>query len=111
MFRYQPPELFPTDPRELVQDLAYTRSVLYGSAVDVYSFGLVMTELFELQPPFAVLSDRTLLTEQSRRRAVPALPTGVSDDLRALAARCVCEDPEARPSMSTVIELLRAARP
>ena len=64
--------------------------------VDVYSFGLLLCEMYTRELP-----DPTRVSEQ--------IGLINNDCLRDLSLRCIAYDPEARPDMSEVVDILYRA--
>ncbi|EQC24681.1 TKL protein kinase, partial [Saprolegnia diclina VS20] len=98
------PEVFRV-PGETAEDCVYT------SAADIYSFGVVLTELFTHTEPYSELVDRrnveTLVrTGQLRPRISEACPLW----LRTLTEKCLAFDPTARPTAAEIVDELYAHR-
>ncbi|KNC49867.1 TKL/DRK protein kinase [Thecamonas trahens ATCC 50062] len=93
------------------------RGEAYGPAVDVYSFGVLLTELVTRQLPFRdQLDERTLrdmgelLDAVRDGTAKPTLPAWLAGPLAALINDCLETKAEARPEMARVAKRLRVLR-
>jgi eukaryotic-like serine/threonine-protein kinase len=82
------------------------------TASDLYSFGLLLQELFTGQRPFRAGDDSAVLLDRARRAAVPA-PHGLDADLTRLIQRLKSLAPTERPTAVDTLERLRwiAAKP
>jgi tetratricopeptide (TPR) repeat protein/tRNA A-37 threonylcarbamoyl transferase component Bud32 len=89
-------------PEQAVGDPATTAS-------DMYSFGLVLQELFTGRPPYYETRDSDELLERVRRGETPAA-TGIGTDLEQLIARLKSLAPSQRPTAVEVVERLRWIR-
>lgn len=96
-YRYMAPEVFRHEP--------------YSLKVDVYSFAMILFQLFETTTPFAghdpVDAARQAAMLGARpgfppRKAVPAM----TEELRRLVADCWAADPDARPTFEDVVARL-----
>lgn len=82
---------------------------IVSSASDMYSFGLLLQELFTGQLPYGETVDRTTLIEKAKRGESQPV-TGVSSDLGALIGRLKSLAPAARPTAVEVVERLGRIR-
>jgi serine/threonine-protein kinase len=89
-------------PEQAVGDPATTAS-------DMYSFGLVLQELFTGRPPYYETRDSDELLERVRRGETPAA-AGIGADLERLIARLKSLAPSQRPTAVEVVERLRWIR-
>ncbi len=78
----------------------------YGTAVDVYSFGMVIYEMLSGQLPFALLSPVEAAVRVVRDNLRPDLPDSVPSELAALVKRCWAVDVNERPAASELEALL-----
>jgi serine/threonine protein kinase len=91
--RWRPPEL--------------TRgSGKYSAKVDVYSFALVMFELFAMQVPFGDLDGVTAAAKAAYENLRPVLPLHLPAALRSLIAMCWSELPASRPDFVHICRAL-----
>ncbi|EQC26081.1 TKL protein kinase [Saprolegnia diclina VS20] len=83
----------------------------YGFAADIYSFGVILTELDTLLPPYASLSKCSTFDIMSRVYKGELRPT-LSDTCQPwysnLANKCLAFDPKDRPSANDIVTLLQA---
>ncbi len=75
-------------------------------ASDLYSFGLLLQELFTGARPFDAADDSAALLDRARRGAVPA-PQGIDTDLARLIQRLKSLAPSDRPTAVDTLERLR----
>ncbi|KAI7841021.1 hypothetical protein COHA_005249 [Chlorella ohadii] len=98
-YRYMAPEVFRHEP--------------YNSRVDVYSFSMIVYQLFEFQPPFAgmdpVEAARQAALYERRPEFVALMqPHPQKKELRELIARCWAPNPEDRPAFVQLVKELEA---
>ncbi|KAL4856575.1 SUMO-activating enzyme subunit 2 [Chlorella vulgaris] len=98
-YRYMAPEVFRHEP--------------YNSRVDVYSFSMIVYQLFEFQPPFAgmdpVEAARQAALYERRPEFVALMqPHPMKKEVRELIARCWSPNPEDRPAFATLVKELEA---
>jgi serine/threonine-protein kinase len=79
------------------------------SASDMYSFGLLLQELFAGKPPYDTTLDRTTLLARTQVGATTAV-TGVDGDLAALIQRLKSTAPAQRPTAVEAADRLRWIR-
>lgn len=80
-----------------------------SAASDIYSFGLMLQELFSSQSPYEEAIDLTTLLKKAVRGETRPI-TGVSSDLAALINRLKSPVPMARPSAVETVERLHRIR-
>jgi serine/threonine protein kinase len=79
----------------------------YSKQVDVYSFALVLFELFAMQLPFAdVLDGVTAAAKAAYEQLRPTLPPHLPRVLSQLIAQCWAEEPTDRPDFVHVCRTL-----
>mmetsp|Transcript_11768 Transcript_11768/g.31664 ORF Transcript_11768/g.31664 Transcript_11768/m.31664 type:complete len:925 (-) Transcript_11768:435-3209(-) len=85
--------------------------LLHGSkafATDVYSFGMLMYEIFEHKVPFEDLQWNTQVEDHVLRGDRPPITPPLWDDaMLELVKRCWDADPDKRPTMSEVVAVLK----
>ncbi|OQS02263.1 kinase, partial [Thraustotheca clavata] len=82
---------------------------VYDYACDIYSLGVVLSELSTLQPPYADLNTKSyqLLNPIREGSLRPRVSESCEPWLRDLAERCLAFDPQQRPTAIQVIDFLR----
>lgn len=98
-YRYMAPEVFRHEP--------------YNSRVDVYSFSMIVYQLFEFTPPFGgadpVEAARAAAMYDRRPEFVSLMrPEPIKKEIRELITRCWAPDPEARPAFDHIASELTA---
>ncbi|KAI8477080.1 MAG: kinase-like domain-containing protein [Monoraphidium minutum] len=98
-YRYMAPEVFRHEP--------------YNLKVDVYSFAMIIFQLFETTVPFAGHDPVDAARQAAMLGARPGFPprkatTAMTDALRRIVDDCWNADPEARPSFEDVVGRLEA---
>lgn len=96
-YRYMAPEVFRHEP--------------YNSSVDVYSYAMIVYQLFEHAPPFvgmdAVAAARAASTSHTRPSFVRLKePKQLNAEIRELIARCWAPNPDDRPGFREVCAVL-----
>ncbi|MCA9672753.1 MAG: protein kinase [Myxococcales bacterium] len=85
------------------------RGLALSSAADVWALGVMLFEMLGGTLPFGYSSPLAIATQVCGKEPSPSLPPGgAGDALRALVARCLDKDPDARPSAAQVAEALEA---
>jgi serine/threonine protein kinase len=86
----------------------------YNEKADIFSFGLIMFELFKRQPRSALLAcpdeAETMAGETAHGRR-PRLPWRWPAPLRALIAECWAEAPAQRPAATEIVARLTEMKP
>ncbi|KAG1685313.1 hypothetical protein DVH05_008475 [Phytophthora capsici] len=87
----------------------------YDDAADIYSFGVLLTELDTNKIPYSntrgpngkTLSDTTIMHRVASGRLYPKVRASCEQALKDLVAQCIAEDPTKRPTASEVARELR----
>ncbi|OQR83454.1 hypothetical protein ACHHYP_14690, partial [Achlya hypogyna] len=84
----------------------------YSYAADIYSFGVILTELDTLQPPFADLKiGMWAILDQVRQGTLrPSVSATCAPWLAQLAADCMAYDPALRPTAQAIVDMLQHQR-
>eukprot|EP00897_Mesotaenium_endlicherianum_P010687 jgi/Mesen1/9647/ME000671S09012 len=80
----------------------------YSNKVDVYSFGIVMWELFTRQIPFASMSP-VQAAHAVTKKIRPVIPEAVPSELCHIMSACWHHEPGQRPTFQEVVALLEDA--
>jgi hypothetical protein len=84
----------------------------YDRKVDVYSYGVVLCELFSRTPAYShklqTITYNDILDLVLDMGATPLIPEWCGAKLKSLISRCLNRDPASRPSFSSIIAELRA---
>ncbi|GMF11207.1 unnamed protein product [Phytophthora lilii] len=91
----------------------------YGTAVDIYSFGTLLTELDTNQIPYdnvrasngKIMSDLTILHRVATGKLHPKVRDTCGKALRDLVERCLLDDPSKRPTAPAIAYELRVIQP
>jgi len=106
-----PSSLLETERGSVLGTLAYmspeqARGETATTASDLYSFGLLLQELFTGLPPFDKADDSAALLDRASRGGVPP-PKGIDTDLARLIQRLKSLAPAERPTAVDTLERLR----
>ena len=85
----------------------------YSEAVDIYSFGVVLTELDTRNLPFPDFRgqcEMTLAYEVARQKRRPEFSANAPLELMTLGRACMEHDPQLRPSALQVLQQLQAMK-
>ncbi|KAJ0412302.1 hypothetical protein ATCC90586_009492 [Pythium insidiosum] len=74
------------------------RGERYTEKADMYSFGVVLTELATCAKPFEGVTNALIVLKVTSGEERPSLGTDCPDDIRDLGERCLSYDPNDRPS-------------
>ncbi|GLE09998.1 hypothetical protein PINS_up021972 [Pythium insidiosum] len=74
------------------------RGERYTEKADMYSFGVVLTELATCAKPFEGVTNALIVLKVTSGEERPSLGTDCPDDIRELGERCLSYDPNDRPS-------------
>ncbi|KAI4356138.1 hypothetical protein L6164_000185 [Bauhinia variegata] len=99
-YRWMAPELYST------VTLRQGEKKHYNNKVDVYSFGIVLWELFTNRMPFEGMSNLQAAYAAAFKQERPVLPEDISPGLAFIIQSCWVEDPNMRPSFSLIIRML-----
>src|SRR5438128_3951756 len=74
---------------------------------DIYSFGIIMYQIADGEPPFRNwLSDDNLLTMRICNGLRPEMPDSAPDEYKKLAERCCDADPNSRPDGEELCDII-----
>jgi serine/threonine protein kinase len=90
-------------PAELLNNGRMTK------AVDVYSFGMLMWELFTGSPPYSGLTVGQILVAVVYQNQRPPVPDDCPEAYRAIMEACWHADPTQRPTFDTISKNLQKA--
>lgn len=79
----------------------------YSVKVDVYSFGLVLWELWEKKRPFDEYTSRFDIIDAVRAGKRPAISESCPPTFKALIQRCWQAEPSRRPTMNYIVRYLK----
>jgi len=82
----------------------------YDEKCDVYSFGIILWEIYTREEPYKdsrqKLSLETFCEAVSHENLRPEIPNDCPTNIKTLILDCWEEDPDARPSFSTIVDRL-----
>ncbi|OQR85713.1 protein kinase [Achlya hypogyna] len=88
------------------------RGAKYDKSADIYSFGVILTELNTFQTPYAEVQaiPWRVIAEVAAGRLRPSLRADCPKWLRELATACMAHDPKQRPSAHDIVKQLQRQR-
>lgn len=93
VYNYTAPELYDDDKK-------------YGTAVDMFAFGLLLLELFTMRRPYEECKTPADVYRAVHSGTPPAALQDVSDNnIQAIIKACLIIDPAARPSANELLQL------
>lgn len=95
----------PLGPSDLSSTLA--AAITYDKAIDVYSFGILLWEIFMRESPYSEYSSTRAVMQAVVHGHRPRLPTNCPPPYVALMCDCWQGDPSARPSFDEIVQRLR----
>ncbi|CAO1945967.1 unnamed protein product [Urochloa humidicola] len=78
----------------------------YGRKVDVYSFGLILWEMFSGSIPYEELNPFQAAFAVFDKNVRPAIPTSCPAPVRLLIEQCWASHPEKRPDFCQIVQIL-----
>lgn len=92
---YTAPELFEEEPVD--------------EKVDVYSFGIILNEIYSKKQPYDGIKNPFLLQSKIANNFRPEIASRTSaSQFKSLITRCWHKDPKERPSFTEILEILRS---
>eukprot|EP01122_Echinamoeba_exundans_P003341 TRINITY_DN13458_c0_g1_i1.p1 TRINITY_DN13458_c0_g1~~TRINITY_DN13458_c0_g1_i1.p1 ORF type:complete len:1682 (+),score=231.32 TRINITY_DN13458_c0_g1_i1:195-5240(+) len=79
------------------------RDRIYGTKTDVYTYGVLISEVFTEKEPFPDMELLQAATQIRDNGLVPELPAEVPPPVADIAHRCWNRDPDQRPDMKKVV--------
>uniref|UniRef100_A0A0E0L4Q6 Protein kinase domain-containing protein n=1 Tax=Oryza punctata TaxID=4537 RepID=A0A0E0L4Q6_ORYPU len=95
-YRWMAPEMYKRKP--------------YGRKVDVYSFGLILWELFSGSIPYEEMTPLQAAFAVVNKNLRPVIPSSCPAPLRLLIEQCWSCQPEKRPEFSQVVQILKSLK-
>lgn len=74
----------------------------YDLPVDVYSFGIILWEMFTEEVPFAGKESHNIIFMVVIQHTRPPLPEGIPENLKKLIEMCWAQDPQERPTFEQI---------
>lgn len=87
--------------------LTATTKARYSVKVDVYSFGMVLWELWERKRPYEELYSRFDIIDAVREGRRPAISSTCPPTFRSLIQRCWHEQPARRPTFAYIVRYIK----
>jgi len=87
--------------------LTATNKTRYSVKVDVYSFGMVLWELWERKRPYEELYSRFDIIDAVREGRRPAISSTCPPAFRSLIQRCWHEQPARRPTFAYIVRYIK----
>jgi serine/threonine protein kinase len=87
--------------------LTATAKARYTVKVDVYSYGMVLWELWERKRPYEELYSRFDIIDAARAGRRPAISSGCPAAYRSLIQRCWHDQPARRPTFAYIVRYLK----
>lgn len=85
---------------EMIKEKCHTKKV------DVYSFGIIMWELFTAMTPFDDLTPEQAAFAVCQKNARPPIPTTCPNAFRIFIKRCWSSNPDKRPHFEEIVKTL-----
>ena len=81
---------------------------IYGEPADVYAYGMLLYELVTTKTPFQGEGLNSYQLSQSVLKGRrPQIDGGVAEEWKSLIEKCWDQEPEARPTMEEVVDMLK----
>jgi serine/threonine protein kinase len=87
--------------------LAQSNKTKYSVKVDVYSFGMVLWELWERKKPYEEMTSRFDIIDAVRAGRRPTISTNCPPTFRSLIQRCWHELPARRPTFAYIVRYIK----
>jgi serine/threonine protein kinase len=87
--------------------LTATNKTRYSVKVDVYSYGMVLWELWERKRPYEELYSRFDIIDAVREGRRPAISASCPPTFRSLIQRCWHEQPARRPTFAYIVRYVK----
>ena len=74
---------------------------------DVFSYGMILYEIFAQEVPFADIDDGVAVTRRIREGQRPSIPSEVPNNIQMLMKFCWMERPNDRPTFERILQVAR----
>jgi len=93
-------------PSYMAPEMLNEKDLFYTKSIDIYSFGIVMYEIFSRKRIFYEWSNHALFLEEVKKGIHPRFPYCFPKKIKTLILECLHKDSRKRPDSSMIVERL-----